>query len=225
MKDRNWQRRVLAGVTLGALVLTLTGPSESMAGVFRHWFESVTGKPAPPPPPAAGTRTVPFQGYACCNLHYDGDTIPDSNYAELSLIPAGTPVEVLGYSKNLAFVRVNGAPMKLDHDRARDREALETWVNKLVLEQDPRPRIATYPPQIREAIRLGKVMIGMTREQAIVSIGYPLPNENVTLDAPTWRVYRSRRGPYQLNFGEDGRIASITGDGEITSEMIHMAQK
>ncbi len=213
------------GLALAALVLLTFAAGDSPAGVIRDWFGKVTGKPAAPPPPAAGMRTVPFQGYACCNLHYDGDTITDSNYAELPLIPAGTPINVLAYDKNRAIIQVNGVKMRLDHEHGRDREALETWVNKLVLEQDPRPRIAGYPPEIRESIRLGKVMIGMTREQAIASIGYPLPNENITLDAPTWRVYRSRRGQYQLNFGEDGRIGSITGDGEVTSEMIHMAQK
>jgi hypothetical protein len=227
MKDRNWQRGIHAGLTLGVLALALAlGPSDSSAGVIRDFFDKVSGKNnTPPPPPPAGTRAVPFQGYACCNLHYDGDTITDSNYAELPLIPAGTPIDVLSYDKNRAFIKINGAPMRLDHEHARNRESLEAWVNKIVVQQDPRPRIAAYAPAIREAIHLGKVMIGMTREQAIISIGYPLPNENLTLDAPTWRVYRSRRGQYQLNFGEDGHIASVTGDGDVTSEMIHMAQK
>ncbi len=228
MKDRSWHWRTAAGLTLGVLVLTLTlSPTDTRAGVFRDTFAKLNPfkSSAPPPPPPEGARTVPFQGYACCNLHYDGDKIRDSNYAELPLIPAGTPIDVLAYGKDIAFIKVNGAPMKLEHERARDREALQTWVEKLVVAQDPRSRIAGYPPAIREAIRLGKVMVGMTREQAITSIGYPLPDENIVLDAPTWRVYRSRRGQYQLNFGEDGRLASVTGDGDVTSEMIHMAQK
>ena len=228
MKDRDWQWRLLAGLALGALGLTLTlGSTDSRAGVIRDTFAKLNPfKPnTPAAPTPAGARTVPFQGYACCNLHYEGEKIRDSNYAELPLIPAGTPIDVLAYGKDIAFIKVNGTSMKLEHEHARDREALETWVEKLVVEQDPRPRIAAYPAPIREAIHLGKIMVGMTREQAIASIGYPLPDENIVLDAPTWRVYRSRRGQYELHFGEDGRITSITGDGDVTSEMIHMAQK
>ena len=43
-------------------------------------------------------------------------------------------------------------------------------------------------------------MVGMTREQVIVAVGYPLTSENVSLDAPVWRLWRSSDGEYQLNF-------------------------
>ena len=31
-----------------------------------------------------------------------------------------------------------------------------------------------------------------------------------------------RRGEYQLHFGADGRVATITGDGEVTSQVIYL---
>ena len=34
-------------------------------------------------------------------------------------------------------------------------------------------------------------MIGMTREQCIVAVGYPLTSENASIDASTWRIWRS----------------------------------
>jgi hypothetical protein len=111
--------------------------------------------------------------------------------------------------------------MRLGHDYGRDQESLEVWVNKIVVNDDPRARIATYAPPIQAAIREGKVMVGMTREQAIASIGYPLTSENVSLDAPTWRIWRSSRGEYDLNFGADGRIKSVTGDDGVTSLVIY----
>jgi hypothetical protein len=168
---------------------------------------------------------LPRRGYACCNLHYAGDSINDSNYAELPMVPPGTPIEVVSYARDKAYVKVDGKPIWLRHEYGRDRETLESWVNKLVVEEDPRPRIAGYPPQIREAIHEGKVMVGMTREQAIASIGYPLPNENITLDAPTWRVWRSRRGEYQLNFRSDGSLGSVTGDDEVTGLMTYRQRR
>jgi hypothetical protein len=203
-----------------ALVVSLTFASAgSQAGILRDVMVSVgLSKPAPPP---AGSQTLPRQGFACCDLHYQRDWINDGNYAELPMIPAGTPIEVLSYGSNRAYVKVDGKPMRLGHDYGRDQESLETWVGKIVVNDDPRPRIAGYAPPIQAAIREGKVMLGMTREQAIESIGYPLTSENISLDAPTWRIWRSSHGEYDLNFGADGRIKSITGDDSVTSLVIY----
>jgi len=209
-------RAVFAPLTL-ALSLTLVSAA-SHAGILRDVMVSVgLSKPAPPAPGSPGSQSLPRKGFACCVLHYSRDWINDGNYAESPMIPAGTPIEVLSYGSNRAYIKVDGKPMRLGHDYGRDQESLEAWVNKIVVNDDPRARIATYAPPIQAAIREGKVMVGMTREQAIASIGYPLTSENVSLDAPTWRIWRSSHGEYDLNFGADGRIKSVTGDEGVTS--------
>jgi hypothetical protein len=214
---RSLKCSVAAAMTL-AVSLTLASAG-SQAGILRDVMVSVgLSKPAPPP---AGSQTLPRQGFACCDLHYQRDWINDGNYAELPMIPAGTPIEVLSYGSNRAYVKVDGKPMRLGHDYGRDQESLETWVGKIVVNDDPRPRLAGYAPPIQAAIREGKVMVGMTREQAVASIGYPLTSENISLDAPTWRIWRSSHGEYDLNFGADGRIKSITGDDSVTSLVIY----
>jgi len=115
--------------------------------------------------------------------------------------------------------------MRLDHDYGRDQESLDVWVSKVVVNQDPRPQIGEYPPDVQEAIRLGKVTVGMSREQAIASIGYPPANENITLDGPVWQLRRARGDEYQLNFDRNGRIASVTGDESVTDQMIYRPKK
>jgi hypothetical protein len=218
--------RIAGCVVAGSLAVTmLTLPYGARAGILRDVMVSVGLAKPPPPAPgapgASGPETLPRQGYACCVLHFSRDWINDGNYAELPMIPAGTPVEVLSYGSNRAYVKIDGKPMRLGHDYGRDQETLEAWVRKIVVNDDPRPRIATYAPTVQEAIRQGKVMVGMTREQAIAAIGYPLTSENVSLDAPVWRIWRSSHGEYDLNFGPEGRITSITGDSSVTSLVIY----
>jgi len=214
-------RRAVATRLALAVLLTFVSAA-SHSGILRDVMVSVgLSKPAPPPAGSPGSQTLPRQGFACCVLHYSHDWINDGNYAELPMIPAGTPIEVLNYGSNRAYVKVDGKPMRLGHDYGRDQESLENWVNKVVVNDDPRPRIATYAPPVQAAIREGKVMVGMTREQAIASIGYPLTSENISLDAPTWRIWRSSHGEYDLNFGADGRIKSITGEDSVTSLVIY----
>jgi hypothetical protein len=213
--------RTLALAACSVLVVAVV-PGASDAGIMRDVMASL--HIAKPPPPAAG-QGLPRKGFACCNLHYSRDWINDGNYAELPMIPVGTPIEVLSYGRNRAYVTIDGKPMRLGHDYGRDQESLEGWVNKIVVADDPRPLIATWPQAIQDCIQQGKVMVGMTREQAIASVGYPLTSENVSLDAPMWKIWRSSHGEYDLNFKPNGRIGSITGDDDVTSLVIYHPDK
>jgi hypothetical protein len=217
MKYNNTQLRMaLAGILL-------LGACGAQAGIFRDMMGAVgLSKPEQPVTDSNGVPSYPRQGYSCCVLHYSKSWISDTNYAELpGIIAAGTPIEVTGYGSNRAHIKVDGKPMDLGHDYGREQEALDQWVRKIIVNDDPRPKINSLAPTVQEAIRLGKVMIGMTREQCIIAVGYPLANENVTLDAPTWRMWRSSGGEYQLNFSRDGRLTSVTGDVETTYAMIY----
>jgi hypothetical protein len=196
-------------------------PDAASAGIFRDMLSSVGLATPDAPKNASGVPSFPRQGYACCNMHFNKDWINDGNYAELPMIAAGTPVEVKTYGRHRAYVTIDGKQFGLGHDYGRDQESLDVWVNKVVVNDDPRPRIASYPFAIQEAIRQGKVMIGMTREQCIVAVGYPLTSENASLDARTWRIWRSTHEEYQLNFGPDGHLASVTGEDEVTTQMLY----
>jgi hypothetical protein len=199
----------------------------AQAGIVRDVLSSIglASKPTAAPVSANGTPSFPRQGFACCNLHNDGDSINDGNYAKYPLIAAGTPVDVLKYDGNRALIRINGKSMKLKHDYGRDQESLDVWVNKIVVNDDPRPRIAGYPPQVQAAISAGKVIVGMTREQVIVAIGYPLTSENASLDEPTWRMWRSTHGEYDINFDANGRVGSVTGDDETLTQMLYQQRR
>lgn len=211
-----------AGVAL--LAATLLGATAiADAGIMRDLFAKVTGKSSAAPATTAsgGVPTFPRPGFTCCNLRYDDDQISDSSDADLSILKAGTPVTVLGYGRNRANLDVEGKAMVLDHEYGRDQEVLDTWVNKFVVSEDPRPRIASWPANIQAAIRAGKVVRGMTRQQALVAVGYPRANVTKSIDEDIWRLFLGR-GEYQLHFGADGKVATITGDGEVTSQVIYL---
>jgi hypothetical protein len=224
MSDQSLGRRMLQRAILGQLGLTLVlaiAPAALQAGIVRDVLASVgLAKPSPPPTSAAGTPVFPRQGFACCNLHRDGGSINDGNYAKYPMIPAGTAIEVIKYGRNEADIKINGKPLRLVHDYGRDQETLDQWVNKIVVNEDPTARIATYPPNVQAAIHDGKIVVGMTREQAIVAVGYPLTSENASLEEPIWRMWRSSHGEYDLHFGDNGRVGSVTGDDETIPLML-----
>ncbi len=212
-----------AGIALLAVAL-LGAAAIADAGIMRDLFAKVSGKSSAAPAKTASGElpTFPRPGFTCCNLRYDDDEISDSSDPELSILKAGTPVTVLGYGKNRANLDVEGKPMILEHEYGRDQEVLDTWVNKIVVSEDPRPRIASWPANIQAAIRAGKLVRGMTRQQALAAVGYPRANVTKSIDEDVWRMFLSR-GEYQVHFGTDGRLATITGDGEVTSQVIYLA--
>lgn len=172
--------------------------------------------------PALAADLQPFTGYACCNLHYgEKDWISDSNYASLPSMPAGTPISVLSFGRHTATIDVNGRKMRLGHDYGRDQESLDHWLHKIVVDTDPTAKIATFPKDVQAAIHQGRVMVGMTREQAIIAIGYPLTSENWSLDAPIWRLWVSSFEEYQLVWGPDGRIKEITAVETVRNQIVY----
>jgi len=174
------------------------------------------GKPVVEAKKETGVRS----GYACCNLHYSGDWISDSNLAQLPFIAAGTPIKVLRIDGYRAYVEVDGKPMRLGHDYGRAEETTEQWVNKLVVLDDPKARIAKYSPAVRNAIAKGQLMKGMTKEQVIISVGHPQTNENQRLDGPYWRYWWSSFGPYYV-YWTKGSVSKIDGHSETVGYMTY----
>lgn len=159
-----------------------------------------------------GEQAADRVGYTCCVLHHEGDWISDSNYAELPLIPAGAPATVTGYGRNYASVQVDGKPMRLGLDYGREQQTLQEFVEKIVVTQDPAKRLAAWPANVQDAIRQGKVMVGMTKEQVIMAVGYPMANETKSLDEDLWRYWISSFGPYQVLWDGKGRVKEIAAD-------------
>jgi len=160
-------------------------------------------------------------GYTRCNLHYEGDWISDSNFGSLPFIPAGTPIKLNGYGRYRLYVDMDGKAMRIGLDYGRAQETLEQFAEKLILAENPKERIAKYPAEVREAIRLGQVVTGMTKEQVIVAVGYPQRDETVSLDSPVWNYWASSFAPYRVIWGKNGRIAEIATDPATHALMVY----
>lgn len=159
-------------------------------------------------------------GFACCNLHYEGDWISDSNLAQLAFIPAGTPINVKKIDGYRVYVEIDGKPMRLGHDYGREQETTEQWTNKLVVLENPKLKIAKYTPVVRKAIEAGKLIKGMTKEQVITAVGYPQTNETPKLDGPYWRYWWSSYGPYYV-YWSGNKVSKIDGHSETVASMTY----
>jgi hypothetical protein len=169
----------------------------------------------------AGTPEEKPAGYLCCNMRTDGSWISDINYDEngKKIIPVGTPLKVLGYGHYRVKVDINGKTQALGNDYSRDLDPL-TFAKRYVVADDPQLKIATFPKRIQDAIASARVTLGMTREQVLMSVGYPVSSENHNLEDKTWRFWVSSFSEFRIKFDGDGRVIDIDGDGDAKSRVI-----
>jgi hypothetical protein len=154
-------------------------------------------------------------GFLCCNMRSDGSWISDSNYAESgkTTIPAGTPVRFLGYGRNRVNVEIGGKKQSIGNDYSRDL-AQDVFARRYIVKDDPKAKIAAMPAKIRTAVESSRITTGMTREQVLIALGYPISSETPHLDAPLWKYWLWTFSPFDVHFGSDGRVSRVETDPE-----------
>ena len=160
--------------------------------------------------PVAALAQEKFEGYTCCNLHYDKDWISDANWGNAAMIPAGSRIRVVDYTWAHANVEIDGRPYRMGQDYGKKEESLDKYLSKIVVKTDPRPRIEQFPAPVKTAIHEGRVIPGMTREQVLMAVGYPPTHKTPSLDAPVWNHWLSRAGRYELHW-RDGKVERVAG--------------
>ena len=171
-------------------------------------------RPSPPPGPLTS-------GYLCCNMRTYGDSISDINYDEqgTSIVAVGTTARITAYDFRFFNVDLAGKPQRIKNDYSRNITLID-FAKRYVVTEDPKQKLAAFPPAVSTAIRAGKVMPGMTREQVLMAIGYPVGSENPSLDAPTWRYWRDSWSEYQVSFDDKGLVKTVVGDPVALSRVL-----
>jgi hypothetical protein len=154
-----------------------------------------------------------LDGFLCCNMRTTGDWISDSNYNDSGqkLVPLGSPTKVTGYGRHRVLVTIDGKRQAIGNDYSRDL-GLEAFAKRYIVTEDPKARLATYPAKLREAIQAGRINRGMTRDQVLMSVGYPISSETPRLDATTWRYWVSSFSEFQVVFDDGGRVKEVIAD-------------
>jgi len=157
----------------------------------------------------------PASGFLCCNMRTDGSWISDSNYFSIDkkTIPLGTPIKALGYGRQRVYVELPDGKQAIGNDYSRNLN-LTAFAQRYIVAQDPKQKLAGYPPRIRKAIETAHLVPGMTREQVLMAVGYPIGSENPDLNAGVWRYWLSTWAEYQVVFGADNLVKEITADAQ-----------
>ncbi len=187
--------------------------------------EEVTGrvvgekisKAAPSDPDWA--KAAATASYTCCNLHYDGDWIGDGNWTSLPMIPAGSRIVVRSTGRDRAHVLIEGRKFRIGLDYGGKQQTIGELLAKIVVRDDPNALIAGFPESIQKAIRAGRIAVGMTKQQAILSLGYPHMDETASTDAPRWKYGTDEDHAFTVVWDAEGRVQQIDAASDIASRV------
>jgi hypothetical protein len=162
-----------------------------------------------------------FAGYLCCNMRTDGSWISDINYAEngKTVIPAGTPVKVLGFGRQRVHIEIGGKKQAIGNDYSRDL-ALDVFAKRYVVTENPSDKLAQYPKLIQDAITSMRLTKGMSREQVLMAVGYPVSSENPNLDAKVWHYWLSSFAEFRVVFDDRGLVGEIQADPDTLEKVL-----
>lgn len=163
-------------------------------------------------PPVGETR------YLCCNMRLGNDWLSDINYDEegMTVVPYGTPVKVLEVSRNRVRIEINGKPYKFGNDYSR-KLGMPVFIERYLLVADPRPAQQGLPETMRRAIESFSVVPGMTREQVLLAVAYPIADETPDLKAGVWKYWSSSSVQHDVKFDDQGLVKEVV----VTDENSH----
>jgi hypothetical protein len=169
---------------------------------------------------AAAAEEKPV-GFLCCNMRIDGSWISDINYDEngKNIIPVGTPIKVTGYGRYRVKVDIDGKSLAIGNDYSRDMSR-EDFAKRYVVSENPALKISGYPRKVQDAIGSSQLMFGMSREQVIMAVGYPVSSENHDLNSKYWRFWLSRFAKFTVRFDDQGRVAGVDTDPETKEKVL-----
>jgi hypothetical protein len=154
-------------------------------------------------------------------MRTDGSWISDINYAEngKTVIAVGTPVTVTGYGRQRVYIEVNGKKQAIGNDYSRDL-SLDVFAKRYVVSDSPSAKLAQYPKPIQDAITSMRVTKGMSREQVLMSVGYPVTSENPNLDSKVWHYWLSSFAEFRVSFDDRGLVTEIDGDRDALEKVL-----
>lgn len=162
-----------------------------------------------------------LEGYLCCNMRSDGRWISDSNYQESGkfVVPLGTPAKVLDYGRYRVRLQLGDTQQTLGNDYSREL-SMADFAKRYIVAEDPMVKLRSFPRKAQDAITSTRVTRGMTREQVLMAIGYPMASETPHLDARVWKYWLWTFSPYDIYFDERGLVSDIQTDPDTRMRVV-----
>lgn len=164
---------------------------------------------------SANAETAFAQG----NFFLAKNSLSAVNYRAGTMIPLGTRVEVVKASENEVKCKIvdSGVDFEFVSHKSLGKSARDLFKG-FFGPDDPAPRLAKLPADQQRLVRAGELMVGMSREAVLLSMGPPPPHKTVSLEAPKWIYWKSKMAQIEVNFDDKGLVSSFGEPGKAESK-------
>jgi outer membrane protein assembly factor BamE (lipoprotein component of BamABCDE complex) len=149
--------------------------------------------------------------YLCCNLHYDKPEITDANYTAGTLVPFATRVEILKVTRgSVQFKPAGHSPLTLEYRHGSKGLPFNEYLDHLFVADDPRLKLRKVNAKQVKLMESSTVAPGMTKDQVVMTLGYPPADRTPSLEASTWTYYASPSQTFTVSFDGGGKVTQVT---------------
>jgi outer membrane protein assembly factor BamE (lipoprotein component of BamABCDE complex) len=149
--------------------------------------------------------------YLCCNLHYDKPEITDANYTAGTLVPFATRVEILKVTRgSVQFKPAGHFPLTLEYRHGTKGLPFNEYLDHLFVADDPRLKLRKVNARQVKLMESATVAPGMTKDQVLMTLGYPPADRTPSLEASTWTYDASPSQTFTVSFDGGGKVTQVT---------------
>ena len=172
-------RRLLCLLCL--VVSALSGASIRAADSIGY-FDAINSDPAP---------VVGQQYYTRYSFVYEKGLYETTNYSRGELVPINTQVTVLSLGgETMVLQLATGGTVKVQNrEKVSQRDMAQ--IAHAMLSPHPVP-IEKFDEATANSIKSGILKLGMTKEQVVMTRGYPPGHKTPSLDGDVWTYWSSR---------------------------------
>ena len=154
------------------------------------------------------------------NLRREGDWIGESPVLERPFIPAGTLIKAGDFRSGEVRVLLDGLKMRVGFYEKSKLETIQQLFERYASAQSPTQLIAQFPPRIQRAIRVGRVIPGMTREQVQLSLGRPALDIVPNLTVSEWKYAYNDKENFSVVFDEQGLAKEFKASASVLKALV-----
>lgn len=146
--------------------------------------------------------------YTRFTFFYERGTFKATNYRRGTPVPINTPARLVSVGTKEFVISVAGEQVKVENIPEYTGASTPEFASKML---SPRPTpIEGYGSRMASDIRSGTMRLGMTKEQVILTRGYPPMHETPSTESDRW-VYWSSRFVKQTIVFYDGILSEGRG--------------
>lgn len=150
--------------------------------------------------------------YTQSNMWVEKSKIPSTNYARGVMLPVNTEIAISSMGNKGIVFTANGGTQEYTYINIVKHSNLPTeeLANKIFATKPV--NLTKISPQVKNAIKQGDVINGMTKQEVFISRGLPPAIGTLNLDSNVWKYWQNRFVTRNVEF-ENGKVTRLVGWG------------